>query len=70
MKQTQIDYACLMDNYEPKQVLVHSNRNEDWDKFDIAHLEKMGYKKNDTVKYSIKKGKNTLLSNPFMMEGI
>jgi len=64
------DLGWLLSNYKPKEVIVHSNSSNDWDKFDRDHLERMGYKKGQTVTYRLKQGKNTLLSNPFMMEGL
>ncbi len=64
-------YNWLDEKYEPKRVTVHTNRKECTpEEFDKEMLKSYGYKENDTIKYSFKQGKNTLLGNPYMMEGI
>ncbi len=63
-------FNWLTERFEPKEVIHHSNSEQTHEQFDNAHLERMGYKRGDTIKYSYKKGKTTLLGNPYMHEGI
>lgn len=60
------DLGFLLESFAPKKVTVHSNSETEWERFDREQLESMGYKRGDTVKYSIKQGKTTLCGNPYM----
>ena len=69
---TKNEFNWLTDEkYVPKEVVVHTNHigmlPDEWDK---ALLRSYGYQDGDTIKYSILKGKTTLLGNPYMHEGI
>jgi len=64
------DLGWLLETYAPEEVTVHSNSKVNHEKFDKWFLEQCGYDENATVKYSIKKGKTTLLGNPRMHEGL
>ncbi len=63
-------YNWLDEKYEPKRVTVHTNREMSHEQFDEYLLKTQGYQKGDTIHYSVKKGKTTLLGNPYMHEGI
>ena len=62
-------YNWLTEKYEPK-VIVHSNSEMSHAQFDSWLLKQQGYQKGDTIHYSIKQGKTTLLGNPKMHEGL
>ena len=72
MKQTEIEWLTDPD-HKFKTVTHISNRKKcmkQRSSFTDAQAQAMGYKSADHIKYSNKTGKNTLGSNPFMMEGL
>ena len=64
------DFNWLSEKFEPREVIVHSNSEMTHEQFDAWQLRKYGYKEGDTIKYSYKQGKTTLLGNPMMNEGV